>query len=144
MVPAFKIVDIAASEVSGYCKLLAVDSGSAVDVEKADLEEAFDKISQERFLFKLERCGMHSKLLPWIRNYLIGRTLEVRLNDELLINCRFWWGSTRSFFGLFFSVHNINHVQGINKNLLLFADDLQTYRVTRMDEVELQQDVVID
>ena len=45
----------------------AVESDDEVDVIYTDLEKAFDKISHEKLLFKLERNGVRHTVV-WIGN----------------------------------------------------------------------------
>ena len=61
----------------------AVEAGDEVDVTYTDLEKAFDKISHEKLLFKLERYEVHHKVVVWIGNYLSGRSFQVRVVGEL-------------------------------------------------------------
>ena len=57
----------------------AVEAGDEVDIIYTNLEKAFDKISHEKLLFKLERYGVHHKVVVWIGNYLSGRSFQVRV-----------------------------------------------------------------
>ena len=57
------------------------DSGNCVDMITVDFLKAFDKILQNKLLFKLSKYGDTDKLLNWIREFLIGRSFNVCINS---------------------------------------------------------------
>ena len=46
-----------------------------------DFSKAFDSVSHERLLLKLEHIGIHGCLLNWICSFLIGREQCVIIDD---------------------------------------------------------------
>jgi len=48
-----------------------------------DLQKAFDMVSHEKLLMKLERLGVRGVVLKLFRNYLSGRTQQVKINNTL-------------------------------------------------------------
>lgn len=48
-----------------------------------DLKKAFDTVSHDVLLNKLESVGVHGHKLNWFRNYLSERTQMMKVNDAL-------------------------------------------------------------
>eukprot|EP00760_Papus_ankaliazontas_P003650 PhM_4_TR11636/c8_g2_i1/m.6207 len=48
-----------------------------------DFSNAFDRVDHSLLLSKLRRAGVEVHLLRWIRNFLVGRLNQVRVNDAL-------------------------------------------------------------
>ena len=55
-----------------------------------DFSKAFDHMLHEYLLFKLLAHGITGKVLDWIRDFLIGRSMTVRVNEALseTVPCR--------------------------------------------------------
>ena len=47
-----------------------------------DFSKAFDKVSHERLLYKLDRAGIDSLTRQWIKSFLSGRTQKVLIDGE--------------------------------------------------------------
>ena len=58
-----------------WTKLL--DAGISIDVVYTDFQKAFDTVPHQRLMMKLNSYGIHSKVLTWIRSFLIGRKQRV-------------------------------------------------------------------
>ena len=58
-----------------------VDSGSIVDEIFLDFSKAFD-VNHSIILIKLQMLGIGGKLLLWIRDFLVGCTMCVRVAGE--------------------------------------------------------------
>ena len=54
-----------------------LDQGGAVDAVYLDFAKAFNTVPHMRWMTKLEIYGVSSKLLEWIRQFLIGRKQRV-------------------------------------------------------------------
>lgn len=44
-----------------------------------DIEKAYDMLWKEGLLLKLHKMGIHGKMFNWVRDFLKGRTIEVRV-----------------------------------------------------------------
>lgn len=67
-------------EFTSTC-LTQIEKHSQVDAVYTDLKAAFDRVDRELLLAKLAKLGATSRLICWIRSYLFGRTLRVKLGD---------------------------------------------------------------
>jgi len=48
-----------------------------------DFSKAFDKVSHDRLMFKLERAGVDEKTARWVKSFLSGRTQKVVIDGEM-------------------------------------------------------------
>ena len=91
-----------------------------------DLRKAFDTVSHEILLRKLERYGIRGPVLSWFNSYLSGRTQCVRidstLSSERAVSCGVPQGSV---LGPLLFLLYINDLPSISENVhfTLFADD---------------------
>ena len=53
-----------------------------VDVIYLDFSKAFDRVSHEKLLFKLECLGIGGSFLAWFRSYLSGRRHRVMIGNK--------------------------------------------------------------
>ncbi len=60
-----------------------VDKGSKADVFYLDFSKAFDKVSHQKLLIKLESKGVGGEVLAWIKNWLTNRTQKVKVGTAL-------------------------------------------------------------
>ena len=58
-----------------------LDKGEQTDVIYLDMAKAFDKITHEKLIHKLEMYGLRNPLLNWFRDYLTGRRHRVLVED---------------------------------------------------------------
>ncbi|XP_052561952.1 uncharacterized protein LOC128092347 [Culex pipiens pallens] len=57
-----------------------------IDAIYTDLSAAFDKLNHRIAVAKLERLGFSGSLLEWLRSYLTGREVSVKVDDIMLGN----------------------------------------------------------
>ena len=62
---------------------LGVDDGNLVGACFVDLQEAFDTISHNKLISKLERYGVRDKELDWFKSYLFNRQIQIYENGSL-------------------------------------------------------------
>lgn len=123
----------------------AVENGGQVDVIYTDFSKAFDKVSHNKLLEKLENLGISGKLLLWFGSYLKGRTQRVQIGDALSdvvdVTSSVVQGSHCGpiLFSLF--INDLADVLGIEFNC--FADDVKLFHeVNSNDDCEkLQQNI---
>ena len=60
----------------------ALERRQQVDVIYLDFSKAFDRLSHEKRLFKLESLGIGGCLLAWFQSYLSGRRHRVVIDNE--------------------------------------------------------------
>lgn len=60
-----------------------LENGEAVDLVYLDFQRVFHKVPHERLLLKLKAHGMTGQCNNIIQNFLTGRTMTVRVGDEL-------------------------------------------------------------
>jgi ribonuclease P/MRP protein subunit RPP40 len=125
--------------------LEAVDQGHSVDVVYLDLAKAFDKVSHEKLLIKLESLGIEGNILKWIGNWLRNRRQRVVINGM----ASEWVSVTSgvpqgSVLGpLLFLTYVADIGDSVLGNLAMFADDSKIARVvdTEHDLVSMQSDL---
>ena len=61
---------------------IAINDGNSVDVIYFDLSKAFDKVSHQKLLYKLSHLGVRGPLLNWLRSYLDGRNMCVKVENS--------------------------------------------------------------
>jgi ribonuclease P/MRP protein subunit RPP40 len=59
----------------------ARDRGKAVDIIYLDFRKAFDKVTHQHLLRKLEAKGVSREVTEWIADWLSERTQRVKIND---------------------------------------------------------------
>ena len=60
-----------------------LDLGDQVDVMLLNFSKAFNKVSHQRLLHKLQYYGVGNKTLSWIQSFLTGRIQQVALEGTL-------------------------------------------------------------
>ena len=60
---------------------VALERRQQVDVIYLEFSKAFDRVSHEKLLFKLECLGIGGSLLAWFRSYLLGRRHRVVIDN---------------------------------------------------------------
>lgn len=133
------------SEFTNYA-INVIESGSQLDVIYTDFQKAFDRISHNLLIKKLEKIGVHSSLLWWIQSYLNNRTQYVKIKQ---------WRSTSfpvlsgvpqgSHLGPLLFLVFINDIVDVLQysKCLMYADDIKIFRPidSVCDAIHLQYDL---
>ena len=122
-----------------------LDDGVAIDAIIIDFSKAFDLVPHDRLLRKLAASGVDSRVVVWVREFLVGRTQRVRvggrLSKEVKINSGVPQGSVLG--SIIFLVYVSDIWRNVDSNIRLFADDFLIYRkITNKNDIEnLQKDL---
>lgn len=126
------------------------DQKFKVDLILFDFSKAFDVVHHETLLDKLFSIGIRGNLLAWIRSFLCGRTMSVKIQGSSSSTRKVLSGVPQgSVLGPLLFIIFINHIgHNLTTKYMIFADDLKLYfhhsKSSLGDSlVELQQDVNI-
>jgi hypothetical protein len=61
----------------------SLDEGVSIDAIIMDFVKAFDLVPHDRLLMKLAASGVDSRIVAWVREFLLGRTQRVRVEGQL-------------------------------------------------------------
>ena len=118
-----------------------------VDVIYLDFSKAFDRVSHEKLLPKLECLGIGGSLLAWFRSYLSGRTHRVVIDNEssdfLHVTSGVPQGSTLGPLLFLLFINDMPNAISKETSLPLFADDSNCFRLIlgRDDGGKLRDDL---
>lgn len=107
-----------------------VDSGAAAAAVFLDLAKAFDTISHEILLQKLEKMGIRGNANALFRSYLSNRKQQVKIKDTVSDILHNKWGVPQgSVLGPILFLVYINDLSQLNNDCLIisFADDTVIY-----------------
>jgi hypothetical protein len=112
-----------------------LDNGSVVDLIMFDFAKAFDVVSHPILLAKLHSIGIHTRLINWIEDFLVGRKMSVSVKGEISSPHSVASGVPQgSVLGPILFLVFVNHIAS---NLVcqykIFADDLKIYMKIRHD-----------
>jgi len=66
----------------------SLDNGDRIDAIIIDFSKVFDLVPHGRLLTKIANSGVDSRVLVWIREFLLDRTQRVRVGGHLLEEIR--------------------------------------------------------
>ena len=116
----------------------AVNKGKSVDLVLLEFAKAFDKVSREKLLLKLEAYGIDSKLVRWVKGFLSNRRQRVVIGD----NSSEWVEVTSSVpqgsGPLFFTIFINDLPENIKNQCKLYDDDCKLIGVIE-NEGDLKQ-----
>jgi len=132
------------SQVITVCQDIAdsLDEGDKTDAIIVDFSKAFDLVPHGRLLIKIANSGVDSKVVVWIREFLLGRTQRVRVGGQLSEEVRVISGVPQgSVLGPLLFLVYVNDIWGNMESL--FADDCVIYRkiINNEDMDKFQKDL---
>ena len=73
------------NQVIAVCQDIAdcLDNGDKIDAIIVDFSKAFDLVPHGRLLTKIASSGVVSRVMVWIKEFLLDRTQRVRLGGQL-------------------------------------------------------------
>jgi len=73
------------SQVITVCQDTAdsLDEGVGIDAIIIDFSKAFDLVPHDQLFMKLVASGVDSRVVVWVREFLVGRTQRVRVGGQL-------------------------------------------------------------
>ena len=73
------------SQIIAVCQDIAdsLDNGDKIGAIIVDFSKAFDLVPHGRLLTKIANSGVDSRVVVWIREFLLGRTQRVRVGGQL-------------------------------------------------------------
>jgi len=115
------------SQVITVCRDIAdsLDDGDKIDAIIVDFSKAFGLVPHDRLLTKIANSGVDSKVVVWIREFLLGRTQRVRvggqLSEEVRVTSCVPQGSVLG--PLLFLVYVNGIWRNMESTIRIFADD---------------------
>ena len=110
----------------------SLDEGVGTDAIIIDFSKAFTLVSHDWLLTKLAASGVYSRLVVWVREFIVGHTQRVRVGGRLSKEVRITSSVPQgSVLGPLLFLVYINDVwKHIDSSIRLFADDCIIYRKT--------------
>lgn len=124
----------------------ADNSSSQVNVVYLDFAKAFDSVSHEKLLLKLQRYGFESKILAFIRNFMTDRSQTVQIGKARSQSLPVLSGVPQgSVLGPLLFIIYINDIVDVLKfsSVKIYADDCKLFLSCRCleDCRKLQEDL---
>jgi len=88
-----------------------LNEGVGIDAIIIDSSKLFDLVPHDRLLTKLAASGLDSRLVVWVRDFLVGRTQRLRVRGKLSKEVKVTSGAPQGSvsFPLELLVH-VNHI----------------------------------
>jgi hypothetical protein len=120
----------------------SLDEGVGINDIIIDFSKGFDLVPHDRLLTKRAPSGVVSRVLVWVRKFLVGRTQRVRVGGQLSIEVKVTSGVPKgSVLGLLLFLVYVDDIwRNIDSSIRLFADDCIIYRkITNKNDTEVAE-----
>ena len=107
-----------------------MDNGDKIDAIIIEVSKASDLVPHDRLVSKIAILGVGSRVVAWVREFLLGRSQRFRLGGQLSGEVRVTFGVTEgSELGPLLFLAYVNDVwRIIESTIRLFADDCVLYK----------------
>ena len=135
------------SQLVTVCQDIAdsLDEGGRMDAIIIDFSKAFDLVPHDRLITKIAATGLELRVIGWIREFLLGRTQRVRVDEQFSEEIAVTSGVPQgSVLGPLLFLAYVNDIwRNVESHIGLFADDCILYRKIResRDIDSLQEDL---
>ena len=108
----------------------SLDNGDKIDAIIVYFSKVFDLVPHGRLLTKIANSGVDSRVMVWIREFLLGRTQRVRVGGQLSAEGRVTSGVPQgsALSPLLFLAYVKDIWRNMKSTIKLFADDCVIYR----------------
>ena len=132
------------SQVITVCQDIAdsLDKGVSTDAIITDSSKAFNLVPHDLLLTKLAASGVDSRVVVWVREFLVGHTQRVRVGGQLSKEVKVISGVLQgSVLGPLLFLAYINDIwRNIDLSIRLFIDNCIIYRkITNKNDAEKMQ-----
>ena len=122
-----------------------LDQGMTVDIVYMDFMKAFDKVSHDHLLHKLQSLGIHHKIILWLQDFLNDRSQAVLYNNCISSSAEVRSGVPQgTVVGPSSFITFVNDLPDeVSSMIYMFADDTKLYkRISKnADRQQLQSDI---
>ena len=110
-----------------------LDKGGQMDAIIIDFSKVFDLVPHDRLIIKITETGVDSRVVGWVREFLLGHSQRVRVDGHLSEEIAVTSGVPQgSFLGPVLFLAYVNDIwKNVKSNIPLFADDCILYRRIR-------------
>ena len=114
----------------------SVDNGDMIEAIVFDFSKAFDLVPHDRLLMKIAISGVDSRVVVWVREFLLGRTQRVRVGGKLSEEVSLTSGVLQGSVGHLLFLIYVNDIwRNTVSTIRLFDDDCVIYRKIINNEV---------
>ena len=135
------------SQVITVCQDIAdfIDNGDRNDAIVIDFSKAFDLVPYDRLLMKIAISGLDSRIVAWVREFILCRTQRVKVGGQLSEEVRVTSGVPQgSVLGPLLFLAYVNNIRrNTMSTMRLFANDCVIYRkIISNEDIENLQKVL--
>ncbi|KAA3673372.1 uncharacterized protein DEA37_0008706 [Paragonimus westermani] len=124
---------------------LAIDDGNPIHACYLDMSKVFNRVNHSILLQKLKKHGITGELLAWLKNYLMDRVIQVRVDGALSKSVAVTSGVPQGSVlePTLFLIYANDIPNLVRCRIVLLADDIKLWASIRTSEdcVLLQEDL---